>query len=341
MAVFLLAGAAAVSGAAPAVAQTTQPAADPAPTRVTRRTFIAAPPDRVWKALYDKELVSEWFPAILTEVDFRVGGKLVLGSPEDPFAVCEILDIRDKKRLQYKLDFLRGPEMLAKEPPSRVTLELKSWGPSTELNITHDQLEDAPYTAKTTGPTWDGNIARLKTLLETGRPLVLSWAEAEEQRATPDATSEPADRFNPLAFLRGVTLFVEDMQQARPWYEQTFALPPRSFSQDWMTLSMASPSITVKEATLRERTKPGEIALRFFAEDVEGLHRRLKSQGVPIVSPLKRTQYTADFVFASPEGFRFHVQGPAIAPDGHPAPQATQTRPSADDSSNGQGTPSG
>lgn len=68
---------------------------------------------------------------------------------------------------------LYDPE-LAGEPPSRITWEIEAQaGGFSKLTAVHDQLEGSPKTAASvSGAGWMMVLSGLKTLLETGRPLV-------------------------------------------------------------------------------------------------------------------------------------------------------------------------
>jgi len=63
---------------------------------------------------------------------------------------------------------------LSAEEPSRVSWELEAQDDGTTLlTVVHDQLEGAPKTAASvSGPGWTRVLSGLKTLLETGEPLV-------------------------------------------------------------------------------------------------------------------------------------------------------------------------
>ncbi|MBJ7599569.1 MAG: SRPBCC domain-containing protein [Candidatus Dormibacteraeota bacterium] len=62
---------------------------------------------------------------------------------------------------------------MAAEEPSRVTWEIEpAQGGVCKLTVTHDRLEGAPRTAHRVSGGWMFILSGLKTLLETGRPLV-------------------------------------------------------------------------------------------------------------------------------------------------------------------------
>jgi hypothetical protein len=216
-----------------------------------------------------------------------------------------------------------GPPALTAEPATRVTWDLMAMGPSTYLHFMHDELRDAPFTGGTAGAFWDSNLSKLKTRLETGRKLALSFEEARENEKTGPALERPRTT-NPLAYLRQVALVVEDLKKVRPWYESALQLPLGGFSLDWITFQMATPPIQIQEFK-PGKTKPGQIVLSFYVGDPDGLFARLKEQGVQFDQPLTDLGRVKEFVFVSPEGFRFQIQGPSRPS----ATRPSETQPSA------------
>jgi hypothetical protein len=67
---------------------------------------------------------------------------------------------------------LFDPE-LAIEQPSRVSWEIESQeGGLSKLTVTHDRLEGSPKTAQSVAGGWMFILSGLKTVLETGKPLL-------------------------------------------------------------------------------------------------------------------------------------------------------------------------
>jgi uncharacterized protein YndB with AHSA1/START domain len=77
------------------------------------------------------------------------------------------------RRLVHGWRSLYDPELAAEEE-SRVTWEIEPQdGGYCQLTVVHDQLEGAPKTAESvSGAGWMMVLSGLKTLLETGKPLV-------------------------------------------------------------------------------------------------------------------------------------------------------------------------
>ena len=114
-----------------------------------RRT-IAAPPERVYRAWLDPELMSRWFaPAEFTvrkaEVDERVGGRLRVwhadGEGNDVGgAESEIVELVPGERIVLRWQFV-GPDR-ATDPAltSRLTITFTPTPDGTQLDLTHDRL---------------------------------------------------------------------------------------------------------------------------------------------------------------------------------------------------------
>jgi uncharacterized protein YndB with AHSA1/START domain len=299
------------------MAQTTRPADPPLPERTERRIYIAAPVGRVWQALTEPSLSDDWFPFPMAGAEWKVGGKVTFGARDEPHIVWEVLELQPRRRLSVRFSFKTGPPELTGEPPTRLTFELEGMGPTTQLTLTHDEFDGAPMAAVGSGRIWDSNLSRLKTRLETGKPLVYSYEEARQQAG--EKPSGPPEELNPLAYVRQITLYVPSLDEARPWYEKVFDLPLQGFSRDWIMLAMGVPGITVKEADSAYGEEAGRIMLSFGTRYVDRLYERLRDAGVTFVQPLRANKYVKEFAFVSPEGVWFKVQGPARPPATRPA----------------------
>jgi uncharacterized protein YndB with AHSA1/START domain len=116
--------------------------------KVTHATFAiersyAAAPERVFRALADKEAKSKWFvgpeewTAARYELDFRVGGREVnsggpKGQPPHTFDAV-YLDIVDNQRIVYAYEMFVGDLRIS---VSLATIELTAEGAGTRLKFT-------------------------------------------------------------------------------------------------------------------------------------------------------------------------------------------------------------
>jgi uncharacterized protein YndB with AHSA1/START domain len=129
---------------------------------------IKATPEQVWDAITKPEFTQRYFFGARIEV--RDGRRFsAIGDTEWDE---EVLEADPPRRLVHQWISAYDPEMAAEEP-SRLTWEIEPQdGGVTKLTVVHDQLEGAPKTAAGVAGGWMFVLSGLKTLLETGEPLV-------------------------------------------------------------------------------------------------------------------------------------------------------------------------
>jgi uncharacterized protein YndB with AHSA1/START domain len=151
------------------------------PATQVYQVFIKAEPVRIWQAITTPELTRDYFHGAAITVD---AGRLVSIAPDGSTWMDEEIYLYDPPRtLSHSWRSLYNTEC-ADEPPSRVTWEIEPQPDGLcKLTVTHDRLGDSPKTAAgVAGAGWMYVLSGLKTLLETGEPLV------------PQASSRPAIR---------------------------------------------------------------------------------------------------------------------------------------------------
>jgi uncharacterized protein YndB with AHSA1/START domain len=132
--------------------------------------FIKATPQAIWDAITRPEFTQRYFfgsHIMLTPEEYRSvdadGKDLVRG---------RVLEIDPPNRLVHGWRALYDPETAAEED-SRVSWEIEAQdGGYSKLTVVHDQLEGAPKTADSVAGGWMFVLSGLKSLLETGQPLV-------------------------------------------------------------------------------------------------------------------------------------------------------------------------
>jgi uncharacterized protein YndB with AHSA1/START domain len=130
---------------------------------------IKATPEQVWDAITKPEFTQRYFYGVRVELR---EGRRVSSFRDDLQWDEEVLEEDPPRRLVHQWISAYDPEMAAEEP-SRVTWELESQeGGITTLTVVHDKLEGAPKTAENVAGGWTFILSGLKTLLETGEPLV-------------------------------------------------------------------------------------------------------------------------------------------------------------------------
>lgn len=136
--------------------------------------FVRATPERVWQAITESEFTRRYYFASTVESDWQPGSSyryLIEGSEA---IIGEVLEADPPRRLVMTFD-ARWDEDVAPDPPSRISWEIADLSPGVvQLTVVHDGL--------VAGSATDGQVRHpqgmsfilsgLKTLLETGEPLV-------------------------------------------------------------------------------------------------------------------------------------------------------------------------
>ncbi len=140
-----------------------------AQTTQVYNVYILATPEQIWDAITKPEFTERYFHGV--RIDVRDGRRFsVIG---DTKWDEEVLEEDPPRRLVHRWVSSYDAEMAAEEP-SRVTWEIEPQEDGTTLlTVVHDRLEGAPKTAESvSGTGWMFVLSGLKTLLETGEPLV-------------------------------------------------------------------------------------------------------------------------------------------------------------------------
>jgi uncharacterized protein YndB with AHSA1/START domain len=144
-------------------------------TAVRLQRTVAAPPDRVYRAWLEPDLLARWMapdPLEVTraEVDERVGGRLRIwhAGPEGDVGgfEAELLELVPGERIVFRWGFV-GPDRLAGPTyDSLLTIALReSPGGATELTLLHERLDELPpYIADNVGRGWELALDKLVQL---------------------------------------------------------------------------------------------------------------------------------------------------------------------------------
>lgn len=141
---------------------------------------INTTPEKLWEAITTAEFIKKfWFGRHHTS-DWRQGSAIESRSPEGELEWRgQVLRSEPPRFLSYTFDVVGEHE-----PPSRVTFEIEPLGANTKpqgrvvrLTVTHEEF---PPDSKVYPGIWEGwsaILSSLKSLLETGRSLELTWKE--------------------------------------------------------------------------------------------------------------------------------------------------------------------
>lgn len=118
-------------------------------TAVQLRRSIAAPPERVYRAWLDPEILRRWMaPASLAvsraEVDERPGGRFRIWQDRGTAAAggfeCEICELVPNERIAWLWRFVGPDRVPDPSHDSRLTITLRAVEDGTELTLVHERL---------------------------------------------------------------------------------------------------------------------------------------------------------------------------------------------------------
>ena len=135
--------------------------------------YVKASAEQVWQAITTTDFRRQYFYGSTIESTFEPGSRLVSHGPRgELWEDDEVLECDPPRVLSHTWRSLWAPEA-ADEPASRVTWTIEPQdGGYTKLTVVHDRLSESPRTAESVSGGWSLIISGLKTVLETGEPLV-------------------------------------------------------------------------------------------------------------------------------------------------------------------------
>jgi len=136
------------------------------------QVFIKATPEAIWEAITKPDFTTRYFHGARIEVTENWRTTRSADGAES-WGDGPVFEFDPPRKLVHQWVSAYDEELAAEEP-SRVTWEIQSQdGGYSLLTVTHDRLEGAPKTAESVhGTGWMMVLSGLKTLLETGEPLV-------------------------------------------------------------------------------------------------------------------------------------------------------------------------
>jgi uncharacterized protein YndB with AHSA1/START domain len=146
--------------------------------------YIASTPEKVWQALTSAEFSRKYFFGNAVEIDLRVGGAYIVRTPDGALHISgEVAECVPCRKLSFTFN-VNWPELIDKLGPTLVTYEIEPAGEAVRLTMTesHDRpLDDDILSGGRQG--WPAILSSLKSVLETGQPLVVKMAPPERMLA--------------------------------------------------------------------------------------------------------------------------------------------------------------
>ena len=140
--------------------------------------YIRTTPEHLWQAITDPAFTRRYFYGTSVESDWKPGSA-VIHRGEDGKVNLEgkVLAIEPGRKLVTTFLSVHDPEA-KKDRPSRVTWEIAALGDVCKLTLTHDDFDGETKTYQMVGSGWNPVLSGLKTLIETGSPLVIPMPAA-------------------------------------------------------------------------------------------------------------------------------------------------------------------
>ena len=146
--------------------------------------YIAATPEKVWEALTSAELSRKYFFGNAVEIELKVGGRFIVRQPDGALHISgEVVECQPPRKLTFTFN-VNWPALIEKLGPTLVSYDIEQAGDAVRLTMTesHDRpLSDDILSGGRQG--WPAILSSLKSLLETGQPLVIKMAPPERMLA--------------------------------------------------------------------------------------------------------------------------------------------------------------
>ena len=157
---------------------------DDRPIQVSQ-VFIRATPETVWRAITESEFTRRYYYGSSVESEWNAGSAYRYAIDGSDVIVGTILEADPPRRLVMTFD-ARWDDDVAADPPSRLTWEIEEHSAAgvTKVTTIHDGFASRTATFESVAGGAPFILSALKSLLETGEPLVRS-ARGEPAPATP------------------------------------------------------------------------------------------------------------------------------------------------------------
>jgi uncharacterized protein YndB with AHSA1/START domain/DNA-binding transcriptional ArsR family regulator len=161
---------------APMTAQSVDVAAPP---RYVFTTYIRSTPQRIWQALTDSDFTVRYYYNSTVHSDWAVGSRYEYRHDDAAQIEGEVLEADAPRRLVLSFHALWS-EAVRADAPSKMVFEIDNaeMPGVSKLTVIHEDLEGRDATRDEVVGGWPLIAAGLKTLLETGEPLVIRAADA-------------------------------------------------------------------------------------------------------------------------------------------------------------------
>ena len=137
-------------------------------------SYIETTPAKLWEALTSSEFSKRYWWDTSVVSDWKVGSPFSLVLNGKTTDVGEILEADPPRRLCYSFRHILN-EAARNERPSRVTFVLEPHGKLVKLTLMHEDFAENSVILDGISKGWPAIMSSLKSLLETGQPLIIPF----------------------------------------------------------------------------------------------------------------------------------------------------------------------
>jgi uncharacterized protein YndB with AHSA1/START domain len=135
-------------------------------------SYIETTPEKLWEALTSSEFTKRYWWDTHVVSDWEVGSPFSLVLNGRTTDIGKILEADRPRRLSYSFHHILN-EAAKRERPSRVTFVLEPHGKLVKLTLTHEGFAEDSVVVDGISKGWPAIMSSLKSLLETGTPLII------------------------------------------------------------------------------------------------------------------------------------------------------------------------
>jgi len=139
-------------------------------------TYIETTAEKLWHALTDGDFTERyWFGARLKS-DWKVGSTFEMVRSDGTVSDAgKVVEVDPPRRLAYT--FVNLSDKYKNEFPALATFVLEPYGKLVKLTLTHEGFAEQSRFYAGISKGWPAILSSLKSLLETGQPLEIPYAD--------------------------------------------------------------------------------------------------------------------------------------------------------------------
>ncbi len=136
-------------------------------------TYIHVSPEKLWAALTTTEFMKSYFFGVTFDTEWSKGSPWRMIYPDGMICDCgEIIDFSPPRRLELSWRNEWRPEMKG-EGEGRCIMEIEVVGETSKLTVTHSIGVENSKLIAGVSEGWPQILSNLKSLLETGKTILV------------------------------------------------------------------------------------------------------------------------------------------------------------------------